>query len=244
MPSIFRGAQAQVNRSDLSGRRVWKGAAAVANWWDPNNVGLSIAGAYRAINSIGTPWPGGPTTYLQTLVNLPFPGVNDLVEGAGGIPWVQATGWGFVAGFTQWLDTGLIPANDQSWSAFVQFANTANNGELFGVDNGFTRQFGIFPRPGGFVRYINGRNVDVAPVLLTGNLGMAGNQAYRNGVNEGGAMIGWGGASLRTIFIGARNVGVAASFITADCESIAIYNGGPAAVQAEAAVIAAAMATL
>lgn len=247
MPSVFRGAQAQVNRSDLSGRRVWKGAA-LANWWDPNNVGLSIAGAYRAINSVGTPWGGGPTAYAQTLVNQANPGVNDLVEGNGGVPWVQATGWGFVAGFAQWLDTGLVPANDQSWSMLVQFAPNANNVlALAGSQSGAGNRLALFiDNVGGNRRfYSNGGQVAVAAAVVAANMGVAGAQGFWNGVADGGAIGAWAGASIQDIYIGCyNNGGVAASFYDGDFESIAIYNGGPAAVQAEVAAISAAMGAL
>jgi len=224
---------------------VWKGRGAAANWWDPNNVGLSAVAAYRAINSVGTPWSGGPTAYAQTLVNLVTPGVNDLVEGNGAVNWVQASGWDFVAANSQYFDTGLVPANDQSWSMFVQFANVINNGVAAGSRGAVPRFFFfVYPDDGvNRVQYGSGGAGAQGPQLLSGNLGVSGTNGYRDGVSE--IVLGVGGANPDSIFIGGLgNVGALLLPITADIESIAIYNGGAAAVQAEAASIAAAMAQL
>lgn len=222
--------------------------SARANWWDPNGVGLSVRAAWRAINSVGTPWGSGPVNYAQSLVNQANPGVNDLVEGNGAVPWVQATGWGFAAALLQYFDTGLIPANDQSWSAFVQFANvtTFANTTLVGCFIGALRAFRFRPTQGALrVSYDNGGGALVPPVLVTGNLGIVGNRGYRNGIVEGAPMIGWGGPSIFSLYIGALNqVGVANQFITSDIESVVLYDGGPAAVQAQALAIATAMAAL
>ncbi len=216
------------------------------DWWDPNDAGLSVVAAYRAINSVGTPWPGGPTVYAQSLVNQSNPGVNDLVEGNGAVPWVQATGWGFVEAAVQYFDTGLVPADDQSWSMFAQYANATTDGMLAGLQSGVNQRLWLWARVlTNQQNYANGVNVGAAPGLVTGNMAVAGNQGYRNGIADGGAIGPWGGATILPIYIGAfNNAGIAAFFADADLESIAIYNGGAAAVQAEAAAIAAAMAAL
>jgi hypothetical protein len=219
-----------------------------ALWWDPNNVGLSAIAAYRAINTVGTPWSGGPANYAESLVNNVAPGVNDLVEGNGAVPWAAAAGWGFVAAAAQYFDTGLVPANDQSWSVFVQYANTANaNSVVLGAYSGAAaQQFQLNPNQlVGTVVYLNGGGVSVAPSHLTGNMAVVGAQGYRDGIADGAAIGGWGGASTRSVFIACLNFNGPASFyITADIESVVIYDAGPAAVQAEVAAIAAAMAAL
>jgi hypothetical protein len=230
---------------DLGARQVYAGRGSV--WWDPNGVGLSCVGAYRAINSVGTPWGGGPTAYAQSLVNQVTPGINDLVEGNGAVPWVQATGWDFVAAAVQYFDTGLVPANDQSWSMFVQFSNyvLGGNRAIAGVNGGGNTFFWLRDSGGVVAEYGNGQRSFVAPPPGTGNLGVAGAQGYRDGIADGGAIGAWGAPSVFSVYIGARNgSGVASWFGTVDIESAAVYSGGAAAVQAEALAIATAMAAL
>lgn len=209
--------------------------AGLLPWWNPDGatlgagVGGSCVGAYRAIDTPGSVWGAGPANYAVSLVNLANPGVNDLIEGNGAVPWAGATGWGFVAAALQYFDTGFIPDTDQTQTILVQFANRANTGFLLGEFSvvGPNTQVHIYLNAAGNqVNYSNGApGVSVAPVLNAGNLAIAGNQGYRDGVAEGGALPASPNAHTRSIWIGARNnAGVIQLPITADVESVAIYN--------------------
>ena len=213
-------------------------SAGIANWWDPNNVGLSCVGAYRA---------KGAASYAASLVNNVTPGTYDLVEGNGAVPWAAATGWGFVAASLQYFDTGLVPANDQSWSILIQFDNYVLLGGstmLAGLNDGGGKRFwvGSSNLAANEALYSNGGSTAVAIALLSGNRGVIGNRGYRNGVAEGAALGAWGGATLLSIYIGA--VRGPALYCTSDIHAVVVYNGGAAAVAAEALAIAAAMAAL
>jgi len=219
-------------------------AVAIADWWDPNDAGLCIVAAYRAINTPGNPWPNdAPPNYLATLVNNANPGTFDLVEGNGPVPWAIGTGWTFLgAGAAQWLDTGVIPGTT-GWSMLVQFANApgANNVVAGQRDLGNT-YFELWPwNFPGQVIYGNGAVVAVAPSLLTGNLGVGGFQGYRNGVADGGAIGGWAGPTPRSVYIGRRN-GAIPFWYSGDIESVVIYNCTLTAPQM--AAVAAAMTQL
>jgi len=200
----------------------------VNDWWDPNNVGLCVTAAYRAINTPGNPWPNdAPGVYLDTLVNNANPGVFDLVELNGGVPWVAATGWGFVAAFIQAFDTGVIP--DQNYSILCQYANYVAIGTtLCGVNN-IGGNNGVYLQGIDFlnrVRYHKGTGAPIAPGLATGNIGMASMAVagYRDGIPEAGAHA-WTGVQAFSVYIGARNNGPGiGQACTADIESVAIYN--------------------
>lgn len=204
-------------------------AAAVNDWWDPNNVGLCVVAAYRAINTPGNPWPNDqPGVYADTLVNNANPGVNDLVELNGAVPWVVNVGWQFNALAAQAFDTGVIP--DQNYTMLAQYANyTIVSRAVAGVNvtgplgNGFY----LMPDDGAArVRYTKGNNRPVAPQLVTGNIciGDMGVAGYRDGLPEGAAHI-WSNPQTFSIYIGARNNGPAIGTpCTADIESVAIYN--------------------
>jgi len=234
------------------GVRVIEPAAMAADWWDPDgsieadNPGIQMW-PLRAINSVGTPWGGGPTNYLETRSSqytpLPTPG-GLLIEGNGAVPWAAATGWGFVAAAAQYFLTGLIPANDQSWSVLVQFDNLVGIwGVLLGCFNAAWTYFVIQPMSPASVIYGNGNVSVVAPGHITGNLGIAGNQGYRDGIADGGPIGLWNAPSVLDIYIGCRNnAGVAWGFSTADIGAMAIYNATLTAPQMLA--VATAMAAL
>jgi hypothetical protein len=192
---------------------------AAPDWWDPNEEGLCVIGAYQA---------RGAASYAASLVNRPNPGVNDLIEGNGVVPWDAVNSWGFVTVAAQWLDTGFIPQNDQSQSMLVQFANVVGSGTLYlaAARTAGGRIFALLPATaGGRVAYENGGASSVLPNLVAGNLGVAGNRGYRNGITEGGNIPGWAGSSFRQVFIGCRNnQGVADAFVTANIYAVVVYD--------------------
>lgn len=218
----------RVNAPAFGTEVVMPGGAAVAfDWWDPTGAGLCVVAAYRAINTPGNPWPNDPpANYLATLVNNANPGVFNLVEGNGAVPWAAATGWTFLgAGAAQWLDTGVVPGTT-GWSMLVQYANALGaNAVIAGQYNGIAgTQFELWPwNFPGRIQYANGFSSNVPPGLLTGNIGVGGFQGYRNGIVDGGPIPGWSGPTPRSVYIGARN-GAAPWWFTGDIESLAIYN--------------------
>ncbi|MDD5220803.1 MAG: hypothetical protein PHV11_09570, partial [Candidatus Bipolaricaulis sp.] len=134
----------------------------------------NVIAAYQAKNA---------ASYAASLVNLAHPGTYDATAGVAPA-WAAATGG--VGTGTEWLETGILPAS--GWSAFVQF-DSATTGQraLFGQTGAVGAEFSLYYTfgPGATVRYASGGNVAAPPELLTGNLGMAGNSGYRNGVGEG-----------------------------------------------------------
>jgi hypothetical protein len=186
----------------------------------------------------------GALSYAASLLDLV--GAQNLVEGNGAVPWAALTGWGFVAGSAQWLDTVLIPADN--WSMLVQFANvvTASDWLCGSYDVGTPERFDIAPNDSGTdVIYGHGtagnRNI-VAPPHLAGNLGVAGKQPYRDGLADGAAIAAGAGTYTRTIYIGDIN-SLAGRNITADIYALGIKKG-PELTAGEVAAAAAAMAAI
>lgn len=209
-------------------------AVAALDWWDPNEEGLSVVGAYRAIATIGSPWTNDPPgVYADTLVNNANPGVNDLVESNGAVPWAANTGWQFVAAAAQALDTSLLNTGGVAYSSMAQVAAVANNGFAFGaVQAGNTRDYRMRPALGAGITYQNGTAVAVGPALLAGNLGMSGLQGYRNGVAEGAPTINGIPVLAVTQLIGARHVGAAVfNHITANIRAVVFYSAALTAPQ-------------
>ena len=227
------------------GMKLFKPSAAAALWWDPLNEGLPVVGAYRAIATVGSPWPLAPANYAESLQNWSNPGVNDLVQVSGlpaPVPWALNTGWQFVAANTDALDTGLIPA--VNWTMLVQFANyTSIN--LYICGNHIVAPVSLYALYNTNVNsvYYNQGNLTVAPPLVAGNRGIAGKEGFRNGISEG-AIGGANALPIVSVYIGALNQqGVGAiQFPNVNIRALAFYNATLTAPQV--ALVAAAMAAL
>jgi hypothetical protein len=187
-------------------------------------------------------WPGGPANYAATLTDEASGVV--LVEGNGVLPWAAATGWDFVAAAAQYFDTGRIPANDQSWSMFVQFSDVP--GIVGYLAGGLTAGIGslalyIDNIPGLRRIYYNGKIGGVAipgAATTSGNMGIAGVNGYYNGAPDAGPVGAWGGVPTSHVYIGARSTaGVPLAFVTAKIQAVWIYDQNPALVQAQAVLI-------
>lgn len=170
----------------------------LGNWWDPDNEGLCIYQAQQ---------PKGAVSFAASLLDISGTGNN--AGDPGGVatpPWDAVNGWKF-DGIADYLTTTFVPQNDQSQTVIVQFTNVTNLGYLCGVSVGGGRRLTIRPDSGGGtgVRYENGGAVLVVPALLAGNLALAGDRGYRNGVAEGAAMAAWGAPIVLTLTIGARS---------------------------------------
>lgn len=186
-----------------------------AGWWDPLQQGLCAWCAYDAKNA---------SSLANSYLDLTGNGNNC---GPGVAPgWAAGVGWSF-DGATQYLLTGFGPQNDQSQSVLCQYANFASAGvNNYVVGSGdTTRAFLLHGnRAGAACLYGNGQSAIVAPPLLAGNLGVAGNQGYRNGVADGGALGVWTLAPLGDTAIGCSWRGFPNYFAQVDVIAVAIYD--------------------
>ena len=87
--------------------------SAGGDWWDPLGEGLCVLAAYQA---------RGAANYAASKVNLVNPGVNDLTEVGGAVPWDIVRGFMFNAG--NYFTTGIVPAGGD-YTMLVQFDNNA-----------------------------------------------------------------------------------------------------------------------
>lgn len=194
-------------------------SAAMGNiplWWDPNGEGLCVWSAYQ---------PKGALNFASSLIDLTGNGNNAGDPGGANTPaWDAINGWGF-DGLNDYIMTTFVPQNDQSQSALVQFTNVGNvNTVLFGSQSLVNRVFAIIPdRAITSTRYFNGGNITTVPGLLNGNLGIGGNQGYRNGLPDGGAIGAWAGVPIGSVYIGAYFPGNAAN-CQVQIQAFALYD--------------------
>jgi len=208
-------------------------AEAGADWWDPNGDGLCIWAAYQ---------PKGAANQAASYTDLSGNGNN---AGVGVAPtWDAVNGWVF-NGANQYLTTTFVPQNDQSQSVIVQFTGAAAQGCLAGMydlgTNSAFRVYGVWV-VAATLRYANGVSINVAPPLAAGNLGVAGNAGYRNGVADGGAIGAWAGPTVVPLYIGCVNQGGPTHYFDGEIQALAIYDCTLTAPQM--AAVAAAMAAL
>jgi hypothetical protein len=205
-----------------------------ADWWDPNNDGLCIWAAYQ---------PKGAANLAASYVDLSGNG-NNCAPGVAPV-WDAVNGWQF-NGVNQWLDSFFQPQNDQSQSMLVQFTNFVFGGAhecLAGCTQADRFKLDLAVWAANNKRYCNGGMVGVAVAFAAGNMGVAGNQGYRNGVADGGAIAPYGAPLNLNAYIGAANIwGAAGQFCQVDIQAFALYDCALTAPQV--AAVAAAMAAL
>jgi len=197
---------------------VWDGVAGevIPPWWDPNEEGLCVWAAYK---------PKGAADLATSYLDLSGNG-NHAAPGVA--PTLVAGGWQF-NGSTQWLDTGFIPQNDQSQSVLCQFSGATISGRwVWGLLQNIsgTQRFGCIPLSGANSVYHNGNGfMAAAPNTAAGNLGVAGNTAYRNGAPIGTPLPAYTGQPTTTTYIGCvDNGGAAAGFQDCIIPAFVIYD--------------------
>ncbi len=211
-------------QSQLLGRK----ATAAAAWYAV--TGKTCVAAYQ---------PKGAAGLAASYVNLANPGTNNAAPGTAPT-FDTSTGWTFAAGNSQYLRTGVLLLNDQSWSVLLRFSNDAGVGVAFGCATGAALQ--LAPNYSGSAIYSSGGSLNKTG-YSSGVTGIAGNVAYKNGTAETGTIPTSAGVFAAAL-IGARSNAsdVANTFWTGKIQALAIYSA--ILTPTEMATVAAAMALL
>jgi len=211
-------------------------AAGAANgWWDNFGAISCCVAAYQ---------PKGAVSLADSYTDLSGNGNNCSLGVAPG--WAAGTGWTF-NGINQYLDTGVTPVLDTTWSMAIQYANVTAQPPIkiiMGAFDAAGRGMYISPTTTGNPRSFRYGIAGAGVVdFLTGNAIIAGNPAYRNGVfNQNCASVtAWAPGS---IYIGANNQTSAGISYPSDGDvsAAAIYDCVLTAPQV--AILAAAMAAI
>lgn len=188
---------------------------AAVPWW--LSAGLAPVGAYAA---------KGAASLAASYVNLANPGTHDLTVGVAPT-WDAVNGWNFTSG-SQYLDTSIVPDNDQTMTMMVMFSNGSITGGSRGLAGAFhasNRYFGLYSNVANVdAGYINGQLMRVNPYIQSGNLALAGNKGYRNGIEDLGIISAFGGAMTRSIWIGGVNNGTLADGYVGNIQALAIWD--------------------
>lgn len=161
------------------------------DWWTAGGAPTPIA-VYQ---------PKGAASLAASYVNLVNPGTNNAA--LGDAPSWSAAGWG-MDGANDYLTTGLVPAS--GWSMLIAFTDWAPFGWLIGAYNGSGNNRLSIGNPNGEnrVEYGSGKTSEVnyGAAVTSGVLGVAGQQAYRDGSPTGGTIAAWDGTITAGIEIG------------------------------------------
>lgn len=195
-------------------------------WWDNNGAILGCVAAYQ---------PKGAASLAASYVNLNNPSTNDAATGVAPTH-ATLTGWTF-NGTTQYLTTGIVPVNNQTWSAIARFSNASGSGGVIvgASDAGQTYLFILQPRRAAAtaVGYFSGGQLAITPALASGVIAFGGNKAYRNGTAETGTIPTGAAGTYPALLIGALNLGGTPSlFFVGDMYALAIYNTTISAAEA------------
>ena len=202
--------------------RVAPGAWGAANeWWIPATGSVTCVGAYQA---------KGAASLAASYSNLANPGTYDL--GLGAAPdFNTSTGWTFVKANSDYLTTGIVPENNQTWSMLIRC--TVTNSFFAGVSWAASKGFGIAVNAASRIYAYNGGEsnaVITGGTLIT--LGVAGNKAYRQGTDVGLTIPTSAETNTYPIWIGALN-STNAYYQPGNCDiaAVAIYSNTLTATQ-------------
>jgi len=216
--------------------------------FDPGLTALPWYRAGGAPLPVAAYQPKGASSLAASYVNLANPGTYDAAPGVA--PTLDASGWVFDGSAR--LNSGVIPDNNQTWSAVVRYSSfslAADYQTIFGINTGGATP-AVFAITLGRsadnnVYYENGSYVPkpISPAAAT--LAIAANLAYRNGIDEGVTVSPVVGAWTEGVQIGCvLNIASSlyARFFVGNIQALAIYNTTLTAPQI--AAVSAAMAAL
>lgn len=142
--------------------------------------------------------------------------------------WEAASGWTFTAASSQQLLTGIIPANNQTWSGLGAMAISAGTAGVYAIPFGLYYYttgpllFGIMTgyQIANISYFLNGGQLNFATGKSTGVFGVAGVTGYVNGIAVAGVTPTGPGAFIQ-IAIGSGN---GTRYCNVIIRAVAIYN--------------------
>ncbi|MEA3336320.1 MAG: hypothetical protein U9R25_10450 [Chloroflexota bacterium] len=176
-------------------------------WWDDDGAIEGCTAAWQAVQA---------TSFAASLNDLS--GNDKLLNPMGWPGWNGVTGWAFSG--SEYLRTGINLKGN--FSLLVQFSDAGIGTSLIGVFH-WGKYFGIRPNNyNGVATYSYGFEFQIQPPQHErGNIGLAGNQPYRDGLRDGAPISSeWTGAS--ECYIGTMNGSTA--FFVGNIQAVAIYH--------------------
>lgn len=166
--------------------------------------------------------PKGAASLAASYVNLANPGTYDAAPGVAPTH-DAAAGW-TLNGSTQYLSTGILPVNNQTWSILARVSGAGNSPYGY-VLNTATSDSSLYLYPAysdNKAYYSSGSYIGVSPNITSGTMAVAANTAYRNGVSDG--TIASGGAAFTTTLLIGKVSNSPSGFFKGNIQAIAIWD--------------------
>lgn len=184
-----------------------------------------LAGGVPLANCKGAYQGVGVADLATAKINLANPGVNDL---GGGVDPTHDPALGFIFdGSSQYLTTGIVPENDQTWSMIIRYSEyTTGDDTIAGLYEDATNSFYLQLKSSTNKRtFANGRVFDLNTTVAAGVICVAGAKKYFNGIDVGGLDIGAPSGNITyDIWVGCVHYTSATGFFDGNIQALAIYD--------------------
>jgi hypothetical protein len=216
---MIRGALGSRYGISPLGRGVIRPAS--GGWW--------LSGGIAAANCIAAYQAKGAADYAASKVNLANPGTYNAADGAANPTWDGTNGWKFDATSSQYLNSGVTPEDDRTWSAIIRFSNDGLIGYSvaygcrivspdvrFGLSNAWGTTHAVWS---------GAQSTKYPPGKLSNGVHIiAGEKSFYNKTEETGTFTS-SSVSFLPIYIGCWNqASTAANFATLYIQAFAIYD--------------------
>jgi len=198
-----------------------------------------LAGGISSSNCIAAYRPKGAASLAASYSNIANPGTYDAALGTAPT-WDATDGWIF-DGSSQYLKTGVIPTNDQTWSIIIRFSNSSTTTAYQTIcGDGYNPSLSIWVDKTSNNKFDwdnGGETVGTRPALTNGVVCIAGTKAYKNATDEGITIIPFSGTITDDMWIGKNNYATPywwAGYI----QALAIYNSTLTSTQVSAVTTA------
>lgn len=162
----------------------------------------NLPGVVAAYQAIGAP------DALSARQNIALGGRGRYAATPGTAPtWEPRVGWSF-NGSNQWLSTGILLANDQSWSFLLRYSGASGTNRAIALSRtgAGTTDFGIYISDYIATYVYNGSYLLVSHASITGGVwAITGNAAYLNGVAVTGTISTGSGTATVAFPLGAMD---------------------------------------
>ena len=197
---------------------VGAGGAAALPWWNPDGLTpAATCGAWRAKGAASL-----AASYLRD-GDLGHANIDPAVVGGVAPTFDPLVGW--ICDGTRWLTTGIAPASTYSMLVQVSGLPGAGTQTPSGSYGGTSSNRYYFRGDGASVRYGYGSTSTlIGAVLVAGNIGLAANNAYRDGLFVGAVAGVWAAGTTAEIYLCAGNPQAAVGWLTGNISAAAIYN--------------------
>ncbi len=187
-----------------------------------------LGGGINSANAISAHLPIKATSLANSYINEASPGTYDLTVPTAAPTWSQVLGWIF-DGLSQYLATGITPANNQTWSIIIRYEGfliTTKEQCLAGAFTSTTKQFRISCGKSTATNtiYGSGQSRLGGKTDYSNNVAISGNQGYLEGVATSGTITAGSGTITYTITIGTMNYSSLDWYFKGNIKAIAIYN--------------------